>query len=104
MHYHPTTVSSLVVRGLINQLGMKDVEELVHKQFPEIDRHTLWESYNIALVVRDAALRGTSKSSVPGAPTATICNRLPEVSQALCRSRMLSPASRRNKCWRVPVG
>ena len=51
MHYHPTTVSSLVVRGLINQLGMKDVEELVHKQFPEIDRHTLWESYNIALVV-----------------------------------------------------
>jgi len=51
MHYHPTTVSSLVVRGLINQLGMKDVEELVHEQFPEIDRHTLWESYNIALVV-----------------------------------------------------
>jgi hypothetical protein len=26
----------LVVRGLINQLGMKDVEELVHEQFPEI--------------------------------------------------------------------
>jgi len=51
MHYHPTTVSSLVVRGLINQLGMKDLEELVHKQFPEIDRYTLWESYNIALVV-----------------------------------------------------
>jgi hypothetical protein len=40
----------LVVRGLTNQLGMKDVEELVHKQFPEIDRHTLWEGYNIALV------------------------------------------------------
>jgi hypothetical protein len=51
MHYHPRTVSSLVVRGLINQLGMKDVEELVHKQFPEIDRHTLRESYNIAPAV-----------------------------------------------------
>ena len=51
MHYHPTTVSSLVVRGLINWLGMKDVEELVHQQFPQIDRHTLWESYNIALLV-----------------------------------------------------
>ena len=50
MHYHPRTVSSLVERGLTNQLGMRDVEELVHKQFPEIDRHTLWESYNIALV------------------------------------------------------
>ena len=50
MHYHPRTVSSLVVRGVTNQLGMKDVGELVHKQFPEIDRHTLWEGYNIALV------------------------------------------------------
>ena len=51
MLYHPTTVSSLGVRGLINRLGLIDVEELVHKRFPEIDRHTLWESYNIALVV-----------------------------------------------------
>lgn len=50
MRYQPTIVSKLLVRGLINQLEMKDVEQLVHKQFPEIDRHTLWESYNIALL------------------------------------------------------
>jgi hypothetical protein len=50
MQHHPTAVSSLIVRGLIDQLDLKDVEDLVHKQFPEIDRHTLWESYNIALV------------------------------------------------------
>ena len=64
MHYHPTTVSSLVVRGLINQLGMKDVEELVHKQFPEIDRHTLWESYNIALVVLAVAAKPAAKGAI----------------------------------------
>jgi hypothetical protein len=50
MRYRPTTVSSLIVRGLINQLDMEDVEDQVHTQFPEIDGHTLWESYNIALL------------------------------------------------------
>jgi hypothetical protein len=71
MHYHPTTVSSLVVRGLINQLGMKDVEELVHKQFPEIDRHTLWESYNIALVVLAVAAEPAARArSGPKQPAA----------------------------------
>lgn len=50
MHHHPTTVSSLIVRGLLDQLDLKEVEDLVHKQFPEIDQHTLWESYNIALM------------------------------------------------------
>lgn len=50
MHYRPTAVSSLIVRGLINQLDIKDVEDQVHTQFPEIDGHTLWESYNIALL------------------------------------------------------
>ena len=50
MRYQPTIVSKLLLRGLINQLELKDVEELVRRQFPEIDRHTLWESYNIALL------------------------------------------------------
>ena len=43
MHHHPTTVSSLIVHGLINQMEIKDIEELVHNRFPELDRHTLWE-------------------------------------------------------------
>ena len=50
MLYNTATVSSSIVHGLINQLEMKDVEDMVRKQFPEIDRHTLWESYNIALL------------------------------------------------------
>jgi hypothetical protein len=49
MSYHPTTVSSLIMRGLIDQVDMEDVEDQLRTQFPEIDRHTLWESYNIAL-------------------------------------------------------
>ena len=50
MDHHPTTVSNLIVRGLLDQLDLKEVEDLVRKQFPEINRHTLWESYNIALM------------------------------------------------------
>ena len=50
MLYNSATVSSSIVRGLTNQLEMNDVEDLVRQQFPEIDRHTLWESYNIALL------------------------------------------------------
>lgn len=50
MHYHPTAVSSLIMRGLIDQVDMEDVEDQVRTQFPEIDGHTLWESYNIALL------------------------------------------------------
>jgi hypothetical protein len=49
MNYKPTEVSRLLVRGLVNQLGMEDVDQLVKKQFPDIDRYILWESYNIAL-------------------------------------------------------
>jgi hypothetical protein len=49
MHCHPITVSSLIMRGLIDQVGMEDVEDQVRTQFPDIDRHTLWESYNICL-------------------------------------------------------
>lgn len=49
MHYRPTEVSRLLVRGLSNQLRMEDVDQLVKKQFPDIDRYILWESYNIAL-------------------------------------------------------
>jgi len=50
MHYNAATVSALLVRALMKHLELREAEELVHKQFPEIDRHTLWESYNIALV------------------------------------------------------
>lgn len=46
----PTEVTSVLVRGLVNQLGMEDLDQLVRNQFPDIDRNTLWESYNIALV------------------------------------------------------
>jgi predicted nuclease of restriction endonuclease-like RecB superfamily len=50
MPYHPVAVSSLIVRGLIDQAQLKDVEDDVLTQFPKIDGHTLWESYNIALL------------------------------------------------------
>ena len=49
MNYKPTEVSRLLVRGLVNQLGMEDVDQLLKKQFPDIDRYILRESYNIAL-------------------------------------------------------
>ena len=58
MHHHPTTVSSLIVHGLINQMEIKDIEELVHNRFPELDRHTLWKSYNIALMALAVGAQG----------------------------------------------
>ena len=60
MLYNTATVSSSIVHGLINQLEMKDVEDLVRKQFPEIDRHTLWESYNIALLALAVGMKTES--------------------------------------------
>lgn len=64
MRYQAAIVSKLLVRGLINQLELKDVEELVRRQFPEIDRHTLWESYNIALLA--FAVGAASEPSLSG--------------------------------------
>ena len=63
MRYQATIVSKLLVRGLINQLELKDVEELVHRQFPEIEQHTLWESYNITLLA--FAVGAQSEPSLP---------------------------------------
>ncbi len=41
MHYNAATISALLVRALLKHLELREVEELVHKQFPEIDRtHT----------------------------------------------------------------
>jgi hypothetical protein len=67
MDYRPTEVSRLLLRGLMNQLGMEDVDQLVRKQFPDIDGYTLWESYNITLAAfaSSAADKSLSIASSP---------------------------------------
>ena len=63
MSYNAATVSSSIEHGLINQLEMKDVEGFVRKQFPEIDQHTLWESYNIALLALAVGMKHEPRKS-----------------------------------------
>jgi hypothetical protein len=68
VHHHPRIVGSLIVRGLSNRLDISDVEELVRKQFPNIDRHTLWESYNLALIALAIGMKPEPIKSGPRRP------------------------------------
>lgn len=48
---HPSIADvSCVILQCLEAYQVDNVEPLVLKCFPDIDRHTLWQAYNLALV------------------------------------------------------
>jgi hypothetical protein len=50
MQHHSIADVSCVILQCLDAYQAADVEPLVLKCFPDIDRHTLWQAYNLALV------------------------------------------------------
>lgn len=50
MQHHSIADVSCVILQCLDAYQAADVEPLVLKCFPDLDRHTLWQAYNVALV------------------------------------------------------
>jgi len=50
MQHHSIADVSCVILQCLDTYQIASVEPLVLKCFPDIDRHTLWQAYNVALV------------------------------------------------------
>lgn len=50
MAMHSIADVSCVILQCLDEYQITNVEPLVLKCFPDIDRHTLWQAYNVALV------------------------------------------------------